>query len=62
MTFEQAVNALAMTCPLTDEPVNAATLIETFKYDVIQAVERPGSWEGHTMRHVLLAHGFLNSD
>ena len=61
MTFEQAVKALAMTCPLTDEPVDGAALIETLKYDVVQAVERPGSWEGANMLQVLYCHGFLNS-
>jgi hypothetical protein len=60
MTFEQAVKTLDMTCPLTDEPVDAAALIETLKYDVIQAVERPGSWEGNNMLQMLIAHGFLN--
>lgn len=62
MTFEQAVKALAMTQPFTKAPVDARSLIETLKDDVILAVDRPGSWEGANMLQVLYAHGFFNQD
>jgi hypothetical protein len=62
MTFEQAVKELAMTHPFTDDPLDAATLIEILKDDVILAVERPGSWEGFNMLQVLTSHGLFNTD
>ena len=59
MTFEQAVKELALICPSTGKPIDAKDLIEALKDDVILAVERPGSWEGANMRHVLRSHDFL---
>lgn len=58
MTFGQAVKALQMTYPGTDERLTAKALLEILKQDVIQVVERPGSWEGANMHQVLRCHGF----
>jgi hypothetical protein len=57
-TFGQAVKALELTWPGTDERVTAKALLEVLKEDVILAVERPGSWEGANMHQVLRCHGF----
>ncbi len=59
MTFGQAVKELQLTHPDTDKPVTAKALIEILKEDVIQVVERPGSWEGSNMQQVLYCHGLL---
>ncbi len=58
MTFEQAVKELELTRPFGTEPVSAQELIDTLKEDVVLLVERPGSWEGSNMLHVLRCHGF----
>ena len=60
MTFIQAVKALELKNPITQEPVSPSTLMAVLKDDVILAVERPGSWEGANMHQVLISHGFLN--
>ena len=60
MTFEQAVKALELTVPCTDEPVDAIALLEILKEDVILAAEYPDSWAGANMRHLLIDHDFLN--
>jgi hypothetical protein len=62
MTFEQAVEQLALACPFTKKPVDAKELMDTLKDDVVLAVERPGSWEGANMLQVLQSHGFFNTD
>ncbi len=58
MSFGQAVKALELTWPGTDKPVTAKALLEILKEDVIQVIERPGSWEGSNMHQVLRCHGF----
>jgi len=58
MTFGQAVKALELTYPGTDERLTAKALLEILKEDVIQVVERPGSWGGANMHEVLRCHGF----
>jgi hypothetical protein len=62
MTFEQAVKALELRLPFTKVPISAQVLLDTFKDDVVLAVERPGSWEGANMLQVLQSHGFFNTD
>lgn len=59
MTFEQAVKALHLTKPFTDDHVTPKELIAILKEDVVLAVDRPGSWEGSNMLTVLTAHGFF---
>ena len=60
MTFEQAVKTLELKLPDSNVPVSAQFLLDTLKEDVVLAAQRPGSWEGANMLHVLQAHGFLN--
>ncbi len=62
MTFEQAVEQMALTCPFTNEPVDAKTLAGILKNDVVLAVIRPGSYQGINMRDVLRSHGFIKDD
>ena len=62
MTFDQAVEQLALTCPFTKEPVDAKTLAGILKNDVVLAVIRPGSYQGGNMRDVLRSHGFIKDD
>lgn len=59
MTFEQAVKALGLTKPFTQDPVTPAELTAVLKADVVLAVDRPGSWEGSKMLALLVAHGFM---
>lgn len=59
MTFEQAVVALCLKKPFTNEPVTPKELTAVLKEDVVLAAERPGSWEGANMLTVLTAHGFM---
>jgi hypothetical protein len=62
MKYGEAVKALQLKDPMTKEPVTAKELTEVLKEDVVLAVERPGSWEGSNMLHVLSCHGFFNED
>ena len=61
MTYEEAVRELGLKDPFSKEPVTPEELTTILKEDVVQAVERSGSWEGANMLDVLYAHGFFNS-
>lgn len=60
MTFAEAVRELDLRHPGTREPVSSRELIDILKEDVVQAAQRPGSWEGSNMLDVLRCHGFFN--
>lgn len=60
MTFAEAVRELDLRHPGTLEPVSSRELIDILKEDVVQAAQRPGSWEGSNMLDVLRCHGFFN--
>ena len=62
MTFEEAVKNLVLKHPFTNECISPRELISILKEDVVQAVERPGSWEGSKMLAILEAHGFFNEN
>jgi len=59
MTFEQAVAALQLKKPFTQEPVSPCELTAMLQDDVILALTRPGSWEGAAMLRLLEAHGLM---
>lgn len=59
MTFEQAVEALGLADPCTGESITPEELMEILKQDVVEAADRPGSWEGANMLEVLVCHGFI---
>ena len=59
MTYEQAVEILGPADPCTGEPITPEELLDILKQDVIEAADRPGSWEGANMLEVLLCHGFI---
>ncbi|MBU0991541.1 MAG: hypothetical protein KJ737_03515 [Proteobacteria bacterium] len=60
MTFEEAVIKLKLRQPITKRRILAQELLSILKEDVIDAADRPGSWEGSKMLSILEAHGFLN--
>ena len=60
MTYEEAVRALGLKDPLTDELVSPRELTAILKEDVVLAARRPGSWEGANMLQVLTSHGFFH--
>ena len=61
MTFEQAVKKLALTLPISKQPVQAKALIDILKQDVIRAAVWPDCTEGQGMLEILSRHGFLNN-
>lgn len=58
MTFNQAVDTLQARQPYGDKKVmSPAQVLELLQDDVVQMVERPGSWEGSNMAVVFQGHG-----
>ncbi len=60
MNFREAVKELELQDPKNKQDITPDQLIEILKNDVVQALEKPGSWEGSNMRVVLESHGLFD--
>lgn len=61
-TFEQAIQVLDIKEPYSDQVIQPERLVEILKDDVVQVMQRPGSWEGSRMYDLLRCHGLIDFD
>ena len=59
MTLIEAIRNLDLTDLVTRDLITPVELMQMLVEDVVQAAERPGSWEGANMLQVLTCHGLL---